>query len=210
MNVLVFGGSGRTGRQVLARALASGHDVTAVVRDPARLDIRHPRLRIVPGDALDATSFDPALSGQDAVVSVLGVTGFLRSLRPMTFHRDSGEAIVRAMQRHGVRRIVVVTSIGVLRHASTPWWYRAVVRPLLRHKYDDMRAFEATVRGAGLDATIVRPARLVDGSPTRCYRTAVDDVVPHGFTVSRADLADFLVAHLVDERVYGRAVAIAD
>ena len=207
MKLVVFGGSGRTGEQVVLQALAAGHDVTAVGRSPDRFALADERLRVVQGDALDPASFTGLLRGQDAVISALGVTGFRKSLRPMSFYRDTAQAIARAMQEQGVRRILAVTSVGVVRDPTTPLWYRAIVRPLLRHKYADMRRLEQVIRGSGLDFTIVRPVQLVNASLTRRYRVGSDGNLPQGTSISRADVADFMVRHVSDHGFYHRTVA---
>ena len=76
MKITVFGASGRTGQELLLQVLARGHDVTAVVRAPSRFNIKHNRLKVVMGDALQLNSFDDALAEQDAVLSTLGIAGF--------------------------------------------------------------------------------------------------------------------------------------
>ena len=77
MKILIFGASGRTGRELLLQLLARGHDVTAVVRSPERFDVHYDRLNLLAGDALEPESFGDALAGQEAVLSTLGVPGFI-------------------------------------------------------------------------------------------------------------------------------------
>lgn len=209
MKIMIFGASGGTGGQLLLQALAAGHTVTAVVRDPDRFTIRYDRLHVVAGDALDPPSFTKALAGQDAVVSALGVTGFINSLQPMTFHVDTARAITSEMRRQGVGRLVAITSVGVLHDPTTPIWYRAIVRPLLRHKYADMRGMEEVIATAGLDWTIIRPVRLADGPLTQCYRIGENGNLPNGGAISRADVADFIVRYIDDPGCRDRAVALS-
>jgi putative NADH-flavin reductase len=73
MKLLIFGASGGSGRQLIEQALAAGHLVTAFVRNPAKLPLAHQNLRIAKGDALRYDTVDPAVAGQDAVLSALGV-----------------------------------------------------------------------------------------------------------------------------------------
>jgi len=73
MKLLIFGANGGTGRQLVAQALAQGHLVTAFVRNPAKLAVAHQSLQIVQGDALRYANVEPAVAGQDAVLSALGV-----------------------------------------------------------------------------------------------------------------------------------------
>ncbi len=209
MKVVVFGGSGRTGKELIVQLLARGHEVTAVVRRSGDFDLRYEGLRAVEGDALKPETFDAALEGHDAVLSALGVAGFLNSLRPMTFYRDSARVIVDRMLAAALRRLVLVSSVGVLDDPSAPIWYRTIVRPLLRHKYADMRAMEALVARSGLDWTVVRAAQLVDGPLTQRYRIGENGSLPDIGKISRGDLADFLAREAHDAAYVDRAVAIS-
>jgi putative NADH-flavin reductase len=209
VKVVVFGGSGRTGKELIVQLLARGHEVTVVVRRPGDFGLRYDRLHAVQGDALKPETFDAAFEAADAVLSTLGVTGFLNSLRPMTFYRDSARAIVERMRASGVRRLVLVSSVGVLDDPSAPLWYRTLVRPLLRYKYADMKAMEALVAASGLDWTIARAAQLVDGDLTQHYRVGPDGRLPDIGKISWSDLADFVARQADDKTFIGRAVAIS-
>lgn len=94
MKVVVFGGSGRTGTELIVQLSARSHDVTTIVPHPDSFDLRYDRLRAVKGDTLKPDSFGAALQGQEAVLSTLGVTRFLNSLRPLTFYRYSAGAMI--------------------------------------------------------------------------------------------------------------------
>lgn len=74
MRLLIFGANGKTGRQLVEQSLAQGHAVTAFVRNPAKLNVTHPNLKIARGDILNYDLVDRAVRGQDAVLSALGVT----------------------------------------------------------------------------------------------------------------------------------------
>src|ERR1700745_3541495 len=76
MKLTIFGATGAAGTSLTGQALAAGHDVTAVVRDPARLAVpAHQRLRIVTANVMDPASIAPALDGADAVISLIGPRG---------------------------------------------------------------------------------------------------------------------------------------
>src|SRR6266702_144488 len=65
MKLTILGATGATGTALTSQALAAGHQVTAVVRDPARLAVpAHPRLRAVTADVMDPASI--ALTGKPA------------------------------------------------------------------------------------------------------------------------------------------------
>lgn len=164
MKVAVFGATGGTGGEFIKQALNAGHDVTAIVRDPEAFTIKHFRLRAVVGDVIRPDSFAEALEGQDAVVSMVGISSFLKSLRPMTFHRQTIQNIIEQMRATDVRRLLCVTSTGVIHNPTAPLFYNLLIQPLLKHKYEDMRQMEEKVKHSGLDWTIVRPFRLTDAA----------------------------------------------
>lgn len=106
---MVFGASGRTGRHLVRQALEEGHEVTAFVRDPARLGLDHARLRVVAGDVMDAARVEEAVADSEAVLSALGHT----RTSAKDIQTVGTKNIVAAMHRHGVRRIVSLTGAGV-------------------------------------------------------------------------------------------------
>ena len=93
-------------------------------------------------------------------------------------------------------------------------YLRYLIKPLarrtfLRHVCADMRRGEDEIRESSLDWTIFRPPSLTGKTATGTYRTAIDRNLPHGFTVSRADLAACMLARLDDPAVVHRHVSIA-
>lgn len=73
MNLLILGATGGTGRALVEQALELGHNVTAFARDPSKIRVTHPNLRVVKGNILINSSLEAAIRGQDAVLSALGV-----------------------------------------------------------------------------------------------------------------------------------------
>jgi putative NADH-flavin reductase len=210
MRLTIFGASGGTGRQIVEQALAAGHDVTAVVRDPARVGMRHDRLELVVADALDPVAIAPAVTGADAVVSALGP----RSSRAPSSIMSAGTAsILDAMRAAGTSRLVVVSAAPVATDDDgTTVPYRLLMAPilraLLRRLYADMAVMEEAIKHSGMDWTIVRPPRLTDGPMTGTYRRAVDTNLRRGYRISRADLADAILASLDDQDTVKRTIAI--
>jgi putative NADH-flavin reductase len=210
MRLTIFGASGGTGRQVVEQALDAGHSVTAVVRDPARIDLRHDRLELVVGDVLDPAAIEPAVTGADAVVSTLGP----RSSRAPSSIMSAGTAsILDAMRTAGTSRLVVLSAAPVAADDDgTTVPYRLLMAPilraLLRRTYADMAAMEAAVEHSGMDWTIIRPPRLIDGPLTRTYRRATDANLRRGYRISRADLADAILATLNDREMIKKTLAV--
>jgi putative NADH-flavin reductase len=200
MRLTIFGASGKTGRHLIEQALEAGHTVTAVVRDPARLPVRHDRLEVVTADVGDPAAIGPAVAVADAVISALGP----RPPRNRSSIMSAATAsILHAMRAAGTSRVVVVSAAPVASddHGTTlP--YRLLLAPLLRAllrgMYADMAVMEDTIKRSGTDWTILRPPWLSDGPRTGTWRQAKDSNLRGGSRISRADLADALLASLHD------------
>jgi putative NADH-flavin reductase len=210
MLLTVFGATGATGTQLAEQALASGSQVTAVVRDPARLTIpAQPRLQVVTADIMDPASILAAVTGADAVVTATGPRG----TGPTTVITDSVRSIAAAMRQAGARRLLALSG-SIAADDGESFYMRYLVKPVarrtfLRHVCADMRHAEAVVEGSDLDWTIVRPPALTGGPATGTYRTAVEANLPHGFRVSRADLAACVLTLISDPATVRRHVGIA-
>jgi putative NADH-flavin reductase len=211
MRLTIFGATGGTGTQLVRQALEEGHDVTAVVRDPARLDVpAHERLEVVTADVRDAAAIEPAVEGADAVLSALGPRG----RGPTTICSDGARAIIEAMGKAGVRRLLVVSAAGPFADAGDSPVVRYVIKPvilepLMKDAFNDMRRCEEEVRDAALDWTIVRPPQLVDKEGTGRYRTATDINLRGGRKIARADLAACLLGLVADESSVRHHVSVA-
>ncbi|ELS04526.1 putative NADH-flavin reductase [Xenococcus sp. PCC 7305] len=198
MKLVIFGSTGTIGREVVEQALQQKHTVTAFTRNPSKLDLKNPNLRIFQGDVLDLPAVEQAVQGQDAVICTLGsgqkLTGTVRS--------EGTRKIVKAMKTRGVQRFICQTTIGT----GDSWgslnfyWKYIMFGLVLRNVLADHEIQEQDVRQSGLDWTIVRPGAFVEGDRTGNYR--------HGFPgtdktsklkISRADVADFILKQLVDD-----------
>jgi putative NADH-flavin reductase len=211
MRLTIFGATGATGKCLVEQALPAGNEVTAVVRDPARLAVAsQPLLHVVTADVLDPDSLVPAVTGADAVLTAIGPHGTGRT----TISHDSVTSIATAMQKAGTRRLIMVSGSIVTDHGESRYMHylvKPVVRlTFLRHVCADMRQAEDAVRGSGLDWTIMRPPGLTSKPASGKYRTAIDRNLPHGFTASRADLAASMLAAIGDPATVRRHVAIAN
>ncbi|MBY8877861.1 NAD(P)-dependent oxidoreductase [Actinacidiphila acidipaludis] len=221
MRLTIFAATGGIGTHLLDQALTAGHDVTAVVRDPARLTRE---VRTVTADlaAPDPAALRVAVDGADAVLSALGP----RSRADAGVTAAGTRAIVEAMRATGTRRIVVVSAAPVsttpspgrpnpprrdpgegpvLRYVGTP----LVKRVLSRH-YADLAVMEDLLRDSGLEWTSVRPPKLNDKPLSGAYRVAHGQNLRGGVSVSRADVAHFMLRALDESGTVRQAVGIAD
>jgi putative NADH-flavin reductase len=193
VKLVIFGATGRTGRPLVAQALAAGHEVTVFVRDPAKISVSHERLRTVQGDIRDADRVEAAVQGQDAVLSVLGRTRGSAS-DVLTVGATN---IVSAMKKNGVRRLVSLVGAGVRDpHDLPPSVGSRVTTRLLKllagNVLADARQHADLVRRSGLDWSLVRPPRLTQARRTGRYRAGYLQLGVRD-TVARADVAAFML-----------------
>ncbi|MBO0807617.1 MAG: NAD(P)H-binding protein [Actinobacteria bacterium] len=215
MKLVVFGASGGTGTQVVSQALAAGHEVLAVVRDPARLAVpSRAGLDVAVADVMDPGSIRDLVAGREAVISAVGPS---RRKEERAAHAlvctASARSITAAMAAAGSRRLVVVSASGPFTDGDGPllrYLAKPVAGRVLKDAFTDFRAMEQVVRATGLDWTIVRPPRLTDKPLTGRYRTRRGANVRRGLTVSRADLAHLVLAVSSDPDTYRAAIAIAN
>jgi putative NADH-flavin reductase len=199
MKIVVFGASRGVGLEVVKRALEEGHQVTAFVRTPSKMEIKHQNLVLFQGDAMDAIAVEKAIHAQDAVISALGPT------RPPVpgMMEMAARNIVNAMKKHGVQRIVSTTGAGVRQPEDRPKFADHMISFLLnllaKEVVLDSAANVKIIQTSKLDWTIVRFPRLMDGPRTGVYR--VGYVGKNSSSqLSRADGADFILKELVERK----------
>src|SRR5919107_4738813 len=195
MKVLIIGATGATGKILMREALAMGHEVTALARNPSAVASEEDLLRVVQGNALEVSSVEAAVAGQDAVLSALGTS----STRPTTLFSESTHNVIGAMDKHGVRRLVCITGVGVGdSKGHVGFLYDRIIRPfVVRNVYEDKERQEVAIKQSDLEWVIVRPARLTDEPAKGEYRVFLRGSYK-AKTISRADVADFMLAQVKD------------
>ena len=207
LHITIFGASRGIGRHALELALQAGHHVTALLRDPNAV-AETPRLRVLRGDATNIADVREAVSGADAVVCAVGAPALSRS----RVRSEATALIVQAMREQGIERLLCVSVLGAgEQRAALPFLLRRVIFPTyLRRPVAEHERQERLLRDSELDCTAVRPPTLTDGPRTGQYAHGFGvDFAGLTLKVSRADVADFLVAQLDDTRYSRRAVAIS-
>lgn len=210
MKMTLIGVTGDTGQSLLEQALARGHDVTAVARNPAKVAVQHDRLHLCQGDVTSASSLIEAFSGCDVVISCVGVSNPGQARKGTTVYSVGTQNIVEAMRKTNQERLIVVSSAGVAPRKGAPILYKLIIKPFfLEPAYRDMRIMENFLSQTVMDWTIVRPPYLT-ASPLRTdYRLQADHNFDDDRPLARASLAHFLVTEAESPRFIRRIVAIS-
>jgi len=214
--ITVLGATGRTGQEVVRQALAGGHDVTALVRDPSRLSISDPRLRVVVGDARDRATIADTLAGSDGVISALGrpesghTKGEIDDSEVVTVCLEAAQHLYALGPGLGIDRFLLMSTHGAgTSNDGSPYvtWLRDLVGQRVKDK-DDMEEFVRT-SVVPVRTTVVRNPRIYEGpsSPYGVYETIE---LNRTSQVTYADLAAFAIAELLSPRYVGKFLTITE
>ena len=123
-----------------------------------------------------------------------------------TLFSQATRILIDAMRESGVRRLVTVTGLGAGdSRGHGGFLYDAIIFPLvLKRVYDDKDVQEQMIRASGLEWTIARPGLLTSGPATGQARALADPKDWRAGSVSRADVADFLVREAFERRFVGK------
>jgi len=179
------------------------------VRNPGKLDLKHPNLTVLQGDVLSSGDVQRTVEGTDAVVSVFGhVKG-----SPATLQTDGTRNIVTAMKNAGIRKIISLSGGGLPFEKDEPKFPDRLIRGIMKlfvpNILADAEAHAEVLKQSGLEWVIVRGPRLNDGPHTGAYRVGWVGVNA-STKVSRADLADFILKQVTDSRFVGQMPFVSD
>ncbi|UXN67255.1 SDR family oxidoreductase (plasmid) [Phyllobacterium sp. A18/5-2] len=196
--ILVLGATGPTGRHIVSQAVSRRYDVTVLVRSPEKAgDLKG--AKIVVGDARDEMALRHAIKGRDAVISALGTP--VSPFREVTLLSTATRALISAMKAEQVSRLVTITGIGAGdSEGHGGFLFDKLIFPLLLRKvYADKNRQEAIIKDSDLDWTIVRPSILNNKPAHNTIRTLTDLSGFHGGSISREDVATFILDQLTGE-----------
>lgn len=209
MRLTIFGATGRTGIHLLEQALAAGHEVKVLVRDPSKVKSQNTHLKVLAGNVQNAAQVEQAIADSECVVSVLGKT----ENKPTDEISTGTDNILAAMKKQGVRRLVISAGAGVGDPNDSPAPFNLFMNFLLkifaRYIYEDMAQTVAKVRASNLDWTIVRVPMLTDAPRTGKIQIGYVGK-GMGARISRADMADFILRQVNDNTYLRKAPAISN
>ena len=208
MKILIIGGTGATGRELIKQALEQRHEVTVLVRRPEKLETNNPLLKIMQGNVLNREDVQQAVIGQNAVLSVLGHKKFFIKTNILS---EGTKNIVEAMEQQHVDRFICVTSLGIgdSRFKLGLYYTLFVIPFIILFYFLDKEKQEKLIRNSKLDWTIVRPGQLTNGKRTGTYKHG-PNVGSYILTkmISRANVAHFMLRQLEDRTYSRKAVGI--
>nr|WP_297704312.1 SDR family oxidoreductase [uncultured Eudoraea sp.] len=210
MNILIVGGTGKTGRLLISQGLEEGHCITVMVRKPNKLKINNPNLKVLKGNVLNLENVETAVQGQDAVLSALGHKQFF--IKTSILSKGTMN-IIRAMEKKEVDRFICITSLGIneSRFRLGLYYTLFVIPVILFFYFRDKSKQEKLIAQSNLDWTIVRPGQLTNGRKRTNYQHG-PNLGSYILTkmISRASVAHFLLKNLTSNLYLHKAVGITN
>jgi putative NADH-flavin reductase len=209
-NIVVFGATGPTGREFVKQALDEGHELTVIVRDPTSLNLKHDKMKVIKGDVLECSSFKNEIMGKDAVISCLGSGG---KTKPTIIYSKGMENIISTMGKSRVNRMICISALGLATNDKMSFLGKILVKfvgqIIYKEPYKDMRLMEKILENANLEWTIVKPPALTNKVKTGTYRLGINEHISRPLSISRADLAHFMLSSIDDSKTFRAKVEIA-
>ncbi|WP_434751079.1 NAD(P)-dependent oxidoreductase [Paenibacillus amylolyticus] len=205
MHILVLGATGRVGSHIVTYALQDGHQVTALVRTPEKINTHHDQLTIIQGNVLEPQDLFRAIQGADVVISALNTDG-------TTTLSESMPLLMDAMVQEGIQRIITVGTAGILQSRTEPEKLRyqssESKRKSTRAAEEHERVY-TLLKESNLEWTMVCPTYLPDGERLGTYRVERDMLPEGGTEISVGDTAEFTYRQLMDRRFMNSRVGIS-
>lgn len=203
MKIGIIGASKGIGYSLLNLALEEGHEVSALLRDPSKIDLTNSRLNIIKGDIRDLDSVKSVVTGQDAICICIGISP---TNKPVDVFSKGAENVISAMDSQSKQKLISVTGIGAGEtKGHGGFLYDRILNPLLlKTIYADKDRQETIIKSSNVEWLIVRPGFLTNGERTGTYRV-IDDL--SGITagnISRLDVGDFILKQLANPTHFGK------
>jgi len=210
MKLAIFGATGETGKQLVRQALEKGNEVTAYIRNPSKLNIEHECLTVIHGKLNEKTKIESAISGVDAVLSVLGPRGGSKS-KPIT---QGMQNIILSMEKHNIRRLIISSTLSLSDPEDLPDFKARVlvnlVKLIIRSAYEEIINVGKVVQDSKLDWTIIRLSLLNNNPKSGKVKVGYLGKKEVGLKISRADIADFMLKQVQDTTYIRKAPVISN
>lgn len=203
--ILILGATGRTGKMLLKLALEKGYEVNVLVRDLNHFKVKHERLTIIEGNPLDQEILNEAMRDCRAIISTLNISrksdfpwSELRT--PENFLSETISRVIALSPLHGISRVIVLSAWGVGdSRKHIPGWFRWLIdHSNIGVAYRDHEAQEQLLAASGLEYTAVRPAALVNATRPTDVLVTFDNSPRPGLTISRFNVARFVLDILAE------------
>ncbi len=208
MKISIFGSTGATGQELIKQGLKKGHRIFTIVRN--QLDIINPNLTVIKGDIFDKKLVRDIIDKSDLVISVLAFTPKLFGQKSTNLYSKTASVLIEVMTELHLKKLVFCTSAGVEEDPNEIWFYKHILKPFyLKKGYEDMQLAEKIITNSALDWILVRPSRLTNAALTTQFRISERFRPKDGSSISRADLAFFILNQITNNSWFHKTPTLA-
>ncbi len=217
MKILILGASGRTGKIILEIALNQGYDVNCLVREPKKIKITHRMLTIFKGSPDRISELENAIKNCDGIISALNISRnsdfpWSKLRTPKTFLSDVMKNIISLTKKNKINRIVVCSAWGVAEtEKDIPVWFSWFIKNSnIGVAYKDHERHEKELKNSKLNWTIVRPTGLTNFKNEKKVIESYNNEPKPKLTISRINVAEFMVNALKRNELIGKTPVISE
>ncbi len=197
MKISIFGSTGATGQELIKQGLEKEYNISTIVRN--QLGLESPYLNVIKGNIFDKNLVKDIIDKSDLVISVLAFTPKLFGQKSTELYSKTASVLVETMSELNLKKLVFCTSAGVEDDPNEIWFYKHILKPFyLKKGYKDMQLAEKIITNSTLDWILVRPSRLTNGALTTQFRISERFRPKEGSSISRADLAFFILNQITN------------
>ncbi|MDN5201304.1 SDR family oxidoreductase [Fulvivirgaceae bacterium BMA10] len=206
MKILILGGTGRTGIWTVKEAIARGHEVVALARNPTKIPYRFDRLTIIKGTPEDQEAIAKAIQGCNAVISTLNISRksdfpWAKLRTPQDFLARMISLLIPLCTTNGINRLIIVSAWGAREsNQEIPGWFRWFINNSnIGYAYKQHGLQEEMLEKSELNWTSVRPVGLTNSKKRKEIRVSFHGKPKPKLTISRRNVARFMLDALEKE-----------
>jgi len=215
MRILVLGATGRTGKHIVAHALAKGYQVNCLVRDPEKV-VPATNLKILEGNTTCSADLDRAIQGCSVIISALNISRtsdfpFSPLRTPKDFLSKTMANTISVAEKNSIKSVVICSAWGVAEtRKAIPFWFRWTIDfSNIRYAYIDHEKQEALLEKSNMDWIIVRPVGLTNGRRNQKIIESFQNRPKPKLTINRKSVAKYMVDSLYENNLIRKKVVIS-
>jgi len=209
MTITIFGATGKTGLNVVEKALDKGHSIKAFVRTPSKLGELKEKVTIIQGSIEDIDKINEAIKDSDCIISVLGHG----KNTPANMQTNAIKNIINAMNTYGVKRLIALTGAGVAAEGDKPSFMNnivsAILKLLAKAVYEDGINYTNEIKNSNLNWTVLRAPVLTQSKQSNKVGLGMVGDANLTFSIPRSDLAQKIIEILDDTTIFKKLPYIA-
>ena len=217
MKILILGSTGRLGTLLLDEAIKQRHHINLLVRNDTQIPENVKNLQVFIGIPTDKAVLEKAMQGCDALLSALNISRtsdfpFARLRTPKDFLSKTAENIIALMPKTSIKHAIICTAQGTNEtKKDIPTWFRWVIDYTnVKYPYLDHERQEHLFKKSNVQWTIIRPVGLTNDSTSKPVQVSQNNVPKPTLTISRLDVAKFMLAELENANYIGKMVTISN